>query len=63
MQQQIIQWRRTKVIKLLSKGKSNQSGIAIFSIQEQVKNEIYFPQLLTHFPQKYVAQFFIQSQI
>jgi DeoR/GlpR family transcriptional regulator of sugar metabolism len=28
MQQQIIEWRRTKVMELLSKGESNQSEIA-----------------------------------
>jgi hypothetical protein len=28
MQQQIIEWRRAKVMELLSKGKSNQSEIA-----------------------------------
>jgi hypothetical protein len=29
MQQQQIEWRRTKVMELLSKGESNQSEIAV----------------------------------
>src|SRR5919108_1458378 len=59
MQQQIIEWRRTKVMELLSKGESNQSEIArILQVDKSIvcRDITYLRQQAKHNIKKYIDE-------